>query len=666
MNVKQTNDFLNEVAKGLVPGKEGWNKFGEAEVAAGSTATTLWSGASTLQTGLYIYPDYAEHGTAVKMRAKSDNAGDTDKYLAILGLDKHKKQQSEVLTLDGTNYVETAYEYLRVFRMICFDGTNNNNNLLGSVTLEELAGGNNYIFSHIEDGGLEINQTEMALYTVPAGHKLTVETVTVSPLDTEPVKIWPAVRDISETIYTSNFAKKLGWNINGVPLVGNSKLGFVLDGEQEFEIRGIATTNKTADIAVNLFGQLDRENSVPVDLENFAVTAGEESITVSWDEQTPAETQDLKGFVVTWSAGGVEVGSTLLSDPTSTGMTIDGLTDGVEYTVTAKWVGYDNRESTIESDTATPGELPATALTLGNLTSPVAPMSSADYVYSTDESTWNTGTGVSSRTMRVPAVLGNTIYAAIYDPDEVADGQMGSTVNGTDWTYDTSGDIAYVTASADALYRVKDSAVETSTDVSTWVPTTGSLSTATMLFGKVEKVGTDYVYYYGNKTTCESADGIAWTDTAATPTNDILAMASDGTDVVVMALTALSTAPTYEVSDDKFATSPTAGTSTISGTALASGGMAYFSGKYWAVAFEDDQSGSYLESSSDGITWSAESAVGTGIMVNISAANGKGYVTTYDGANDDTYVTIYDGSWGTPQLIVDAGGVVFTEGFTSK
>jgi len=51
-----TNSYDDDISRGSVSYKENWHKFGEAKI--GDSITTIWSGASSLQPGLYVYPNY--------------------------------------------------------------------------------------------------------------------------------------------------------------------------------------------------------------------------------------------------------------------------------------------------------------------------------------------------------------------------------------------------------------------------------------------------------------------------------------------------------------------------------------------------------------------------------------------------------------------------------
>lgn len=380
MNTIAINDYAEDISRGEVEGKSVWFKFGEGEID--TSLTTLWSG-SSLQAGTYKYPDYAEAGTAVKMRAKSTSTSDVGNVLSIQGLDKNWKLQSEDITLNGTTYVETQYAYIRVFR-----GLIKEKGLVGVVTAEELTGGNDYIYLHIEDSGLDINQTQMALYSVPKGYSLYIKRVTCTKLDDDPLKIYLSLRETGKYGANSPFRVQLNYNaaVNG--FTDETPHPFPIGEMTDFEARGKATTVKSSDVAVNLFGHLERNNSVPVVPTTFAAVEGDGVLNLSWDLMTPAETQDFKAFKITYTLDGDTniIDTIYIYDKTAVSQSISGLTNGQAYEFSIVFIGDDNLESAAATVTDTPNEV-ITLLAIPGVTAPVTGETPDETAIDTDEYT---------------------------------------------------------------------------------------------------------------------------------------------------------------------------------------------------------------------------------------------------------------------------------------
>lgn len=643
MNVKIRNDQLSDVSAGRVDNEEFWFKFGEGEVD--TSLTTLWSG-SAVQSGLYEYPT-----TAIKMYLESSSSSDTDQSVAIGGIDKNWKLQSEVIELNGTTPVASVYEYLAIFRLSVVGGSD----LAGTVLLQNQAG--DKLYGHIDNGGEQVNQSQMVIYPVPAGHSLFIKRLSITKLDSEPCKIFGSIKEVGKYGTDTPFRAQLNYNLSANGVIDETPHPFPISEKTYLEFRGIATTQKTTDIAVNLWGHLERNNSVPIDLENFALTAGDGQITVSWDEQTPAETSDAKGFIIEWSDTNQSLGSVLLPG-TDSSYVITGLTNGTEYTVTAKWVGYDDLTSTVESDTATPA-VPAAAMVVGSIIAAPSvgtdPTNSA-YAYSDDEgATWSVENALTGFVMTSAGKAGDNIVALFEDASEVADGQTGY-FDGSTWTYDDSADMTKLQQCGDIILRIADGALESSTDGESWSETTGSITDLNSGSNGV-KVGSNYVA--ASSSVISSTDTLAWSALTNQPTawgtiagssTRLLAANGEGETTI-----------TYYYTDDNGATSwSNGGASSITATNLVGLGSIYWNGKFYVIAIESDYSAGYFESSTDGSTWSAESIPGTGLVpLGIGTDGTNLYLSLGDLVNDDIYIAVNDGmGFDTPVLVQDGGGTL--------
>ena len=107
--------------------------------------------------------------------------------------------------MNGTTEVETEYEYIRIFRMSVIMG----DSMVGSTFCEEQGGG--YLYAHI-DAADNVNQTQMAIYTVPAGHNIYIKKSVCTKADDEPCKIYISIRDIGHYGYNTPFRASLNYN----------------------------------------------------------------------------------------------------------------------------------------------------------------------------------------------------------------------------------------------------------------------------------------------------------------------------------------------------------------------------------------------------------------------------------------------------------------------
>jgi hypothetical protein len=144
--------FELQVARGQVDGHENLKFFGYT-VALGSTAFgPLWEGL-TGSGGSYAYP-----ASAVVMTLTSSSASDTAVSILVEGLGAGYVFQTETVALNGTANVNTTKSFLRINRLSTVVG-----NAVGNITA--INSGTTY--AKITAG---IGDTQMSLYTVPAGY----------------------------------------------------------------------------------------------------------------------------------------------------------------------------------------------------------------------------------------------------------------------------------------------------------------------------------------------------------------------------------------------------------------------------------------------------------------------------------------------------------------
>ena len=202
------------IRKGIVPNMGGIDKFGYLPTAT-TSYKTVWDGDS-----VYTYPS-----SAVTMTATSaSGATDSGVEITIQGLDTNYDALTETVTLDGSGTATTTGEFLRVFRAYVSNGTD----LDGDTTIAN--GGTTYakIFS-------EMQQTLMAVYTIPAGYRGYLVSGNFSVEKNQPVVAKLMTRRPGGVLRVSGVVTSFG-----VPFQRVWQLPPVLDEKTDIEIRAKA------------------------------------------------------------------------------------------------------------------------------------------------------------------------------------------------------------------------------------------------------------------------------------------------------------------------------------------------------------------------------------------------------------------------------------------
>lgn len=145
--------FELQVARGQVDGHTPLNIFGFSSAVGSSALGPLWEGL-TLSGGAYAYPS-----SAAQLVLVSDSASDTSALsVQIQGLDANYAPVVETIAMNGTTNVTTTNSFLRINLMTTTNGLN-----VGNITAKI----SSTTYAKISAG---IGQTQMSLYTVPAGY----------------------------------------------------------------------------------------------------------------------------------------------------------------------------------------------------------------------------------------------------------------------------------------------------------------------------------------------------------------------------------------------------------------------------------------------------------------------------------------------------------------
>ena len=163
----RTEPFELQVARNQIQGHKTLFKFGNNGDINGSVET-IWS-----QGSIYAYPASAIAMKVSSSDANDDAAGTGARTVVVSGLDENYDEVSETVTLDGQTEVLTTTTFIRVFRAFVATagsgGTAAGTIYVGTGTVT--SGVPATIYAAIPLGE---NQTQMAIWTVPAGYTLYV------------------------------------------------------------------------------------------------------------------------------------------------------------------------------------------------------------------------------------------------------------------------------------------------------------------------------------------------------------------------------------------------------------------------------------------------------------------------------------------------------------
>jgi hypothetical protein len=150
----QYEPFDLQVGRSQIMGHSGVNVFGYS-AGIGNNQQAIWEGSKTTSGGDYVFPTVAAQLVLV-----SSSASDTTALsVNVEGLDVNFNLQSETIALNGVTPVTTVKSYFRVNSLYITNGLN-----VGTITATQ---GGATIYGQINPG---IGQTQMSIYTVPAGY----------------------------------------------------------------------------------------------------------------------------------------------------------------------------------------------------------------------------------------------------------------------------------------------------------------------------------------------------------------------------------------------------------------------------------------------------------------------------------------------------------------
>jgi hypothetical protein len=146
--------FDLQVARNQIMGHDHVDLFGYSTVVGSTAMGPLWEGL-TGSGGNYPFP-----GSAAQIVVVSSSASDTAVTMLISGLDANFAPITESVALNGTTNVTTVKSFLRINSVVTTAG-----NAVGNVTFTSGA----TVIARVNAG---VGQTQMSVYTVPAGYTL--------------------------------------------------------------------------------------------------------------------------------------------------------------------------------------------------------------------------------------------------------------------------------------------------------------------------------------------------------------------------------------------------------------------------------------------------------------------------------------------------------------
>jgi hypothetical protein len=225
-----SQDYHDMISAGKIPNHFPLHKFG-FNSAVGATEEIIWTAGNG-----YTYLTTAETLQVSSGDADDDGdpAGDGARTVTIEGLDNNWDLTSDTVTMNGLTSVETSVAFLRVFRAyVATAGDSETNEGLISVkdnadvvTMAEIVAGR--------------GQSQMAMWTVPAGHSVFIYELNAAESANKKTIIRLYTRD--------NAIANQAWRLRDETVVnlGDSKRPYKIPlkftEKTDLEIRGVAAT----------------------------------------------------------------------------------------------------------------------------------------------------------------------------------------------------------------------------------------------------------------------------------------------------------------------------------------------------------------------------------------------------------------------------------------
>jgi hypothetical protein len=234
-----SQDYYDAIVDDKITNHYALHKFGY-NGNVGTSEEIIWTAGDG-----YTYLTSAEILKVASTDVADTAAGTGARTILIEGLDENWAEQQETVTLNGTTAVDTTNTFIRVFRGYNITaGTGEVN--AGVITIKNNAETNT--LAQIEIG---IGQTQMAMWTVPAGHKFFLVAAHASESNNKKVRLrlFTIDRAISNPAY--RLRGEVVANLSDVtrPL----PLPAIITEKTDIEIRGTASL-AGGDVNAGFFG----------------------------------------------------------------------------------------------------------------------------------------------------------------------------------------------------------------------------------------------------------------------------------------------------------------------------------------------------------------------------------------------------------------------------
>jgi len=208
-------EFFFEIAFQRIPGYSLVNKFGHNAAVGNGTFEDVWSAG-----GRYPWPTAAVQLEAISTSTDDDDGGTGAQIVKVYGLDGSLNEINETITMNGTSAsTVTTQSFFRVFRAyVTSTGTyvtNTGDSNAGTITVRAASAGATLAQIAVSDS-IGVGQSQLALYTVPAGHTGLLKNFTVSIDASKPAKIYLWRRPNADDVTTPYDARRLLWEGDGI------------------------------------------------------------------------------------------------------------------------------------------------------------------------------------------------------------------------------------------------------------------------------------------------------------------------------------------------------------------------------------------------------------------------------------------------------------------
>jgi len=204
-----------------------------------TTEETVWGNA-----GDYIWLDNAVTMFVSSTSANDSGTGIGARTILIQGLDEDYNEIEETITLNGQTQVATQLSYLRVYRsFVTLAGSNEGTSGVIYIGSSGATGGvpNSSVYASISVG----NQTQIAAYTVPAGHTLYIDEINFTAAVSQAQKLVHCKfnsRDYESNVFRTRFVQVIQSN----QLIQSFKYPQEFTEKTDLECRVSTDTTNTA------------------------------------------------------------------------------------------------------------------------------------------------------------------------------------------------------------------------------------------------------------------------------------------------------------------------------------------------------------------------------------------------------------------------------------